>query len=180
MLKKAINAYWKGIWNEERSAKSTLKYLSVQANPTVSPHNILKAVRNSQFEVKKAEIKLKMVTGTYMLQSTKARFSKNKLSAKCQICQNSDEDIKHFLLSCKGLEDTRQPLMSDLLFKLADLLGGGIDKIKDSDMLIQIILDCTAVNALKDLSSDALIDLERQTQSYCYKLHIKRANILIT
>ncbi len=155
------------------SQKSTLGHLSIQDKPLSNPHNILKSVKNTQFEVKKAEIKLKMVTGTYMLQTTKAKFSKNQITAKCQICGTTDEDIRHFLISCKALESIRQPLMSDLLFKLNDLLGGGIHRIDGHDMLVQVLLDCTAVIILKTLSLDVLSDLERQTQTYCYKLHIE-------
>ena len=106
-LKVATDQHWSLIWTEECRTKSTLKYLSVQKNPRNNPHIIWKCVKNNQHDIKKVEIKCKLVTGTYMRQSTKAKFSKKYISPCCRICKESDESITHFLLVCKALDDVR-------------------------------------------------------------------------
>lgn len=179
MVKKGIDEYWSKRWDEEKSSKSTLKYLSIQDKPTENAHNILKAVNNNQFKVRKAEVKTKIATGTYPLQALKSKFSKKPISPKCKLCNQSDEDIKHFLLICKGLEDIRKPLMSDIIFKMNDILGGGIERIKNEEMLIQAIIDCSSLAQLNTIDAGTLLELERMTQAFCYKLHSKRASILV-
>ncbi|CAG2184470.1 unnamed protein product [Mytilus edulis] len=71
MLKKAINIYWSNIWKEECLIKTTIKYLTIQENPTENPHNIWKAARNNQNDIRKAEFKSRLITGTYIPQTAK-------------------------------------------------------------------------------------------------------------
>ena len=47
--------------------KSTLEYLEIQQNPIGTPHNILRSVQNRKYDIQKAEIKLRLITDTYML-----------------------------------------------------------------------------------------------------------------
>jgi hypothetical protein len=51
-------------------------------------------------EVKKAQIKARLLTGTYRLQSDMQRFSKEKDEQKCELCQIEQENMEHFLLRC--------------------------------------------------------------------------------
>ncbi|CAC5407004.1 unnamed protein product [Mytilus coruscus] len=115
---KAINEYWSSIWTEEYNTKSTLKHLSLQNDPVNNPHNIWKCVRNNQYDIKKAELKCKLVTGNYMLRGTKAKFSRNTVLPYCKLCRDSDETIEHFLLKIISLSDVRQRYMVKLLNKL--------------------------------------------------------------
>ena len=51
------------------------------------------------------EIKVRLLTQTYMLQATRAKYSKKPEIAICCLCANGNEDLKHFMLDCKELEE---------------------------------------------------------------------------
>ncbi|CAC5411097.1 unnamed protein product [Mytilus coruscus] len=138
-LKTSINEYWSSIWTIECNTKSTLKHLSLQKDPVNNPHNIWKCVRNNQYDIKKAELKLKLVTGTYMLQSTRAKFSKN-IHPNCKLCNESEETLEHFLLHCSNLSDVRQRYIMDKLFKLLrEIERGGTINVINNELLLKII-----------------------------------------
>jgi hypothetical protein len=61
--------------------------------------------KNRKYDIQKAEIKLRLITYTYMLQYHHAKFSRNKISPICKLCGEEDEDRVHFLLECKTLEE---------------------------------------------------------------------------
>jgi hypothetical protein len=63
------------MWTNEKQIKSTLEYLEIQQNPIGTPHNILRSVKNRKYDIQKAEIKLRLITDTYMLQYHHAMVS---------------------------------------------------------------------------------------------------------
>ncbi|CAG2207398.1 unnamed protein product [Mytilus edulis] len=137
-------------------------------NPTENPHNIWKAARNNQNDIRKAEFKSRLITGTYMLQTTKAKFSKNQISRICELsCTKAEEDIKHFLLECESLESVRLKQMNKFL-SLTEFKGEG-DKANYKEDVLQIILHCsklstTSLSHLK-LAND-LIEIEKQISKF--------------
>ena len=68
MIKKAINEYWYNKYNEEKSTKTTIRHLEIQKEPIGTPHNIWNCVKKQKSDIQKAEVKVKLVTDTYMLQ----------------------------------------------------------------------------------------------------------------
>ena len=98
--------FWYNKWTNEKQTKSTLEYLEIQQNPIGTPHNILRSVKNRKYDIQKAEIKLRLITDTYMLQYHYAKFSHNKISPICKLC-GEEEDREHFLLECKTLEENK-------------------------------------------------------------------------
>ena len=87
--------FWYNKWTNEKQTKSTLEYLEIQQNPIGTPHNILRSVKNRKYDIQKAEIKLRLITDTYMLQYHYAKFSHNKRSPICKLC-GEEEDREHF------------------------------------------------------------------------------------
>jgi pyruvate-formate lyase len=51
---------------------------------------------------------VKLVTDTYMLQYHQDKFSHKENAGFCQICNDGVEDIEHFILKCKPLDEVRQ------------------------------------------------------------------------
>jgi hypothetical protein len=64
-MKKAINSFWYDKWTNEKQTKSTLEYLEIQQHHHI---NILRSVKNRKYDIQKAEIKLRLITDTYMRQ----------------------------------------------------------------------------------------------------------------
>ena len=185
-MKKAINSFWYDKWTNEKQIKSTLTFLEIQQNPIGTPHNISRSVKNRKYDIQKAEIKLRLITDTYMLQYHHAKFSRNKISPICKLCGEEENNRVYFLLECKTLEKNRKTQMVKLGEALEEARGGGggggggTRTIEQNGLLMQIILDCTSykINQLISYSNQDLAQIERATQHYCFVLHQKRTEIL--
>ena len=47
--------------------------------------------------IKKAGIKARLMTGTYVLQSNRAKFNQYKVDPTCTLCEDEPEGQEHFL-----------------------------------------------------------------------------------
>jgi hypothetical protein len=56
-------------------------------------------------------IKLKLLTGAYILQSNRIKMHKNELNALCLLCEKDGETIEHFILDCEQLKEVREPII---------------------------------------------------------------------
>ena len=61
---------------------------------------------------------LKIVTGTYILQSNRASFNQNEIDPICLLCKTGAETLTHFLLHCATLEGIREPILKDIKYIL--------------------------------------------------------------
>ncbi|CAG2201685.1 unnamed protein product [Mytilus edulis] len=152
--------------------------IALLENPTENPHNIWKAARNNQNDIRKAEFKSRLITRTYMLQTTKTKFSKNQISGICELCTKAEEDIKHFLLECESLESVRLKQMNKLL-SLTELKGGGDKAPHKEEDVLQIIMDCSkpSTTSLSHLKANDLIEIEKQSQNFCHQMHKERTKM---
>ena len=60
-------------------------------------------------EISKIPTKLKIVTGSYVLQVDRVTFRQNVERGICELCGEAEENLTHFLLTCKCLEFVRKP-----------------------------------------------------------------------
>jgi hypothetical protein len=58
-------------------------------------HNVWDTISNSVKDVRKAATKVRMLTGTYMLQTLKAKFNQAEVDPTCPICKLETEDPQH-------------------------------------------------------------------------------------
>jgi hypothetical protein len=61
--------------------------------------------------IQKAEIKLRLITDTYMLQYHHAKFSRNKISPICKLCGEEEEDREHFYMFDKFQKKKRETVL---------------------------------------------------------------------
>ena len=127
-------------------------------------------------EVKKAEVKARLLTGTYMLKETKAKFSRNTDTPLYELCCEETEDVKHFLLICPTLNDIREEHLYMLKCYLNNIQEGAYEAICENKQLIQLILDSSMdiLKGIVTLTKRNHIDIEQITRTLCYCLHVKR------
>jgi hypothetical protein len=64
-----------------KSTKTTIRHLEIQKEPRGTPHTIWKCVKKQKSDIQKAEVKVKLVTDTYMLQYHQDKLS--HINGKC-------------------------------------------------------------------------------------------------
>ena len=93
MCTKAVNTFWtKQLVNDIKTKKS-LKNLSVNNLRVGTTHLIWRTVESSVTDVRKAVVKARILTGTYILQKNRQTFSSGTVDAVCRHCYLEDEDL---------------------------------------------------------------------------------------
>ena len=63
------------------------------------------------------------MTGTYVLQSVRAKFGQYTVDPTCLLCDENPEDHKHFLMRCRSLSESRDPFIKTIKSVLSKYLG---------------------------------------------------------
>ena len=90
--------------------KSTLHFMDQTTLKIGSTHPIWTSLSSTVSSVKKGTIKARLLTGTYLLETNKHKFSSGKESPLdlCKCCGTENEDVTHFLLLCPALYTTKE------------------------------------------------------------------------
>ena len=102
-IKHKIDNYVHQSWVEEGSSNLILHDCSVG-----EVHQCWKSVDHNTRDVRRALIKVKMLTGVYVLRYNRAEFNQHAVSPTCCLCRAAVEDRVHFVLGCSGLDPVRQ------------------------------------------------------------------------
>ena len=87
--------------------KSTLINCNLAEMNIGKSHVTWSSVGSNTTDVKRGITKTRMLTGVYMLQSTKSRFNQYKVEQICSLCSLATEDLQHMLLRCLALSEIR-------------------------------------------------------------------------
>ena len=107
MLNDTINRNVETQWKEEILTKTSLKYLNPESVKPGQSHLMYRSVRPNQIDVKRAEVKVRLLTGTYTLQSNRAVFNQFSVDPTCKMCKDGPETRTHFVATCQALQTTR-------------------------------------------------------------------------
>ena len=77
MLKESVNLYVEKKWKEEIKEKRSLKYLNPDSLKVGQTHHVYSTVRPNKEDNKRSELKVKLLLGTYTLQSNKSVFNQH-------------------------------------------------------------------------------------------------------
>ena len=183
-VKKAVEKHWKTVILENCITYNSFNYLHCDVfQPNKIPHLIqIDNTSDPSVEAVRIAVKLKLVTGTYNLQVRAAKF-RSANTRICEICNEEDEDIEHFLLGCKILQCVRAPFLNELT---DTLLGTYSKQLLDlpSVVCLQLILDCTKLYNHENHSwfiynKDVERAIEHISRKMCYALHSVRIRSLM-
>ena len=177
-VKQAVNKFWIDSLKTEADEKSTLCNLSTRFMKIGHTHPLWTSLESSVSDVRKGITKCRMITGTYMLQSIKSKFSKSPVDAICKCCGLDNEDLPHMLLECPALLVPRKQFYPDIKSMVIDIIGEEQWKNKFSNrkQLVKLILDCSSSPELSD--SENYVKLQRVSTNLCHRLHLVRLNKL--
>ena len=125
-------------------------------------------------EITRIPVKVKLLTGSYLFQSTRAAFNQNDIDPTCLLCGVESEDISHFIFRCDILNPVRAPILVDIQEEYKLLTGGTFDTC-DMDYKLHVILDCTHI---RQVNTDQLQKLEFQCKRLVYSLDAARYRML--
>ena len=180
MVKKNVYRVWSHHLEMEAIEKSTLIFCKNDFEPNV-PHQSLQNLENN-FEIKKANIKWRIQTGTYSTQSR--RFTYRQIpSPNCLLCSsNQKEDLKHFILECSGLEDERKKLLPKII-QIVPLIYTDVNELHtNSEILLKFIIDHSHpdVQAKFPMPASYNHEIERSIRQFLFKIHECRINRINT
>jgi len=162
---------------KEAETKSTLKFLStsLQINAV---HPSLQNITNAR-DVTRAAIKIRVLTGTYTLQTDLFKFKKS-LTDICPLCKTDPEDTAHFLITCPTLEPNRTVYHKAIQATIPCVYLHRPRLFNSSHLYTQLLLDPShaSLTALIDLEQHTRSTIEEISRKMIYNLHIKRSTLL--
>ena len=169
--KRLVNHYVDQYWVDKIRFESTLYpsllYLSTSHYACGKRHPLVQELRNQQ-EIPRVRLKLKVVTGTYILQVNRSSFNQNRIDPTCLLCGEGEETMHHFILDCVALSHIRVPILQEIKDICNELYP-----VSDANTLMQIILDCySLLNYIKN--PEQVILLEYQCRRLCFALYCER------
>ena len=96
IVKKTVYSHWSGSIIQLLSLYKGLNFLTAENLETGKIHPLFKINCHSAIDTARLAIKLKLLTGTYILQSKMIRMYKNEIDPKCLLCAKEEENIKHY------------------------------------------------------------------------------------
>jgi hypothetical protein len=193
ICKQAVKSFWVERLTSELKEKPSLRYINSGECSIGKPHLTWANTTYSTRDVRRSTIKMKLLTGTYMLQGNRAVWdvgSCRNTKACCPLCHSAPENRSHFILQCSSLHHVRDPYITLLVTYLQQHSVNCQPILNSEDLLLQLILDCTHpklhpflnvscdVCSKNDSDACCIDEVERISQRLCYALHYKRAQLL--
>ncbi|VDI60690.1 Hypothetical predicted protein [Mytilus galloprovincialis] len=119
----AIIKFWQEWIKTEISQKSTLHRLDINSINIGETHAVWNTALNLPGETKRAIIKARILTGTYMLQANKAKFQIENADSTCPICRIEEENLIHFITRCPVLEGIRRKHYGTIKQEIVNKIG---------------------------------------------------------
>ncbi|XP_045205894.2 uncharacterized protein LOC123558082 [Mercenaria mercenaria] len=171
-VNKVVNEYWKDQILSLASYSKSLKFLNCELFQPGKPHPLVRIPLNSSHDITRFPVKLKIASGTYILQSNRAVFNQNQINPVCLMCNEESETLEHFILRCDYLQPIRQPIVCDIEFEFNSL------QLKQqwcnlvTEEKLQVIIDCT--HLFHGVKLERLAKLEFQCKRLICALHSSR------
>ncbi|CAC5407671.1 unnamed protein product [Mytilus coruscus] len=182
-VRSAISDFWNDKFRTEIAQKSTLNRLDTNSIKIGETHPVWNSALNIPDETKRAIVKARILTGTYMLQSNKAKFGIDNVDATCPICFIEDENLIHFITRCPAFEGIRRNhyglIKQQIVLKIGNEQWN--EKFRNRDIICQLITDCTKLaGEYLQHDSELMNNIETISRKMCYDLHVKRLNSIYT
>ena len=164
------------IWKED-IAKKPLNFVNSEILRIGIPQPVCNSVRCNNQDCRRAQIKMKILTGIYVLQENRSNnFNQYKVNPTCKFCDRAPEDRGHFVARCESLRE----VCIRYSRQVKDLLGKyGEQCILDQGIFIQLVLDCTMPTLRHLHISHAIVpEIELWSTDYVNRLHFTRLKLL--
>ena len=134
-------------------------------------HPLLINLSGGIHDASRISVRLRIATGTYILQRNRASYSQFETDATYNLCGDADETLSHFLLECKAFQMCRQPIVTDIK-SACDWLCGDLGICTLDIEMGRLTIDCSCVLAVyPDNEISQLQEIQFHSAQLCYALH---------
>ena len=170
----AVNSYWENRIQLLFTEKSTLDLFSPTDYGIRKLHKLWKSVTFDPRDIRRGCTKARILTGTYPLQTYRAKFNQYDIKPECPMCLSAPEDRAHFLFSCRALGDGREQYLQNIKSILPPEVNAACRE--NPSLLELVVLNCPDQleyrGILYKLKSQ---EVEQMSRYLCYHLHCQRA-----
>ena len=168
ILNEVVNSHTEAFWRAEIEQKTSLKYINPNSLKVGAVHPVWSTVSNSITDNKRAQLKCKLLTGTYILQGNRAAFNQYTVDATCKLCHTAPETRQHFLAECSAYAPERETYIEKL--RNNPVLSDEIKSdLRNPELLTQLTLDASFYVNTKDIEL-----LELYSREFIVQIHRKR------
>ena len=96
LVNKKVNGYWSLRMRQNAELYPSLKYLSTDEYWPGRKHPLIQQV-NGPRDIPRVSTRLKLVTGSYVTQSSRIAFNQAPIDATCMLCGQDPETIEHVI-----------------------------------------------------------------------------------
>ena len=177
-----VNSYWYNHISNMSTMYSGLTFLSHKSLAKCKTHPIIQHKCYSTLDIGRVPVKLRLLTGTYVLQTKRIKYYRNEddpTCSGCLLCGTSEETISHFILHCPKLNSVRMEIMTEIHMVWKDELRNDFDfSALDDNTQLQLILDNTAIIRTTKSNSASVAKIESLSRILLFRLHIHRTKLL--
>ena len=185
LCKSRIIDYWENKLRQEASLLPSLRYFQPEYCSLTRPHPILWTAGANPYEVAKAIVQCRMLSGRYPTGMLTRHWSTNRQGWCLQkSCSQVEESLEHILLWCPAYNQTRDRLINLWLGNPNPLITGINYSILNSSEAskMQFLLDASnhpEVISLSQLYGDEPLKIIfHLTRSWCFSIHKERSKCL--
>ena len=191
LVRSKITNFWEiKLRAEAASMPSSLLYFKPEFMSLSKPHPLWTTCGSNPFEVHKAIIQARMLSGRYITDKLARHWTENR-SGTCKLstCRNGQVvgSLEHILLFCPALSPVRTRMQklslkkaseSEHIFRVVRKYLFNVDTISKT----QFLLDCSVlpevICLVQNLGIQALELLFNISRNWCYSIHRTRMNKL--
>ena len=179
LVKETVNTHWRNQVIQQSWLYDQLYHLNVDGYKPGNVHLIVKTQSSNICEVRRISVKVKLATGTYTVQSIRAKFASQPGNGTCLLCKESEETIYHFLFECCILSTVRDLIIQDI----DDCLSQQRKTLLDftPELKLSVLLDATNLSQLIEHCDQSIIsNVEHHSRRLCFILHGERHKWLLS
>ena len=186
-IKCAVIEFWEDALRQEALALQSIKHFDVYSCNLLQPHWIWVTSGNNSFEIRKASVLVRMMSGRYRTDYFARHWTMNK-KGLCLItgCTQQIGDLQHLLIECSALASARSKAIELILNKSSMLLPLRIffESLFQSNAELQYLFffqpfSFTYVNYLCNLYGQSIVkSISYYVRTYAFTIHAERQKLM--
>ena len=186
LFKNKVQDFWQSQFRMKSSSLDSLIYFKPEFMSLSRPHPIWTTCGNNSYEVSKAVIQARFLSGRYRCETLTSHFSTGKTSLQCSICpERSIGSVEHILLFCSALKNVRTLLLSNLQQNesICDQTKQIIQSysILPTSSQVQLVLDPSVLPEVRRETQKGntyiIEELFRFSRNWCFSMHKQRLKL---